>query len=559
MSARPAAGGAAADLGPIQRREALVAMADTTFDLVVIGGGVTGCGIALDAATRGLSVALVEKDDLASGTSSRSGKLVHGGLRYLEQLNVGLVRQALAERALMLRRLCPHLVKPIPFIYPLEHRLWERPYVGAGLVLYDTIGGAGAVPHHRHLSKRGALRLSPSLRADGLTGAISFYDAQVDDARHTVTVARTAAGYGAVVASQAEAVGFVQSDGRIHGVKVVDRLTGAEIEVQARGVISAAGPWTEQILATAGRPTSFGVTASKGVHIVVPRARIRSEAAILVRAEDSVLFVRPWDAHWLIGTTDTTWEGGPDRVTPTLDDIDYLLRNVNRVVSSDLGYGDVVGAWAGLRPLVSAEAATTSRLSREHDVSTPIPGLTVVAGGKYTTYRVMAADAVDAATADRAVPASVTDRTPLLGADGLDAIRNSTVRLATQSGLTSERVERLVSVYGATATDLLTMAKEESALSAPIPGADKHLMVEAVHAVRREGALHLTDILARRIRITYETDDAGATAAPAVAAAVASTLGWDRAAIDRELHAYRSFVASEQAWQPKVAPVVSPP
>jgi glycerol-3-phosphate dehydrogenase len=547
-----------ADLSPTQRRDALATMADSTFDLVVIGGGVTGCGIALDAATRGLSVALVEKDDLASGTSSRSGKLVHGGLRYLEQLNVGLVRQALAERGLMLQRLCPHLVKPVPFIYPLEHRVWERPYVGAGLVLYDTIGGAGAVPHHRHLSKRGALRTSPSLRPEHLTGAISFYDAQVDDARHTVTLARTAALYGAVVASQTEAVSFLHKDEQIHGVRVVDRLTGAEIEVRARGVVAAAGPWTEGVMTVAGRPTDFGVTASKGVHIVVPRARISSDAAILVRAEDSVLFVRPWGAHWLIGTTDTKWEGGPDLVTPSTDDIDYLLRNVNRVVTSDLGYDDVVGAWAGLRPLVSAAAATTSRLSREHEVTTPIAGLTVVAGGKYTTYRVMAADAVDAAVAGWGTPMSVTDQIPLLGADGLAAVRNATDRLAATSGLSAGQVRRLVGVYGATATDLVAMVASEPALAAPIPGADQHLTVEAVHAARREGALHLTDILARRIRITYETSDNGAAAAPAVAAAVASSLGWDRDSVVRELDAYRDYVAAEQAWRPTIAPQQDP-
>ncbi|HLH57612.1 MAG TPA: glycerol-3-phosphate dehydrogenase/oxidase, partial [Streptosporangiaceae bacterium] len=492
-----------------------------------------------------------EMRDYAAGTSSRSGKLIHGGLRYLEQLDFPLVREALRERALMLNRLCPHLVKPVPFIYPLTHRGWERAYVGAGLVLYDTLGGAGAVPRHRHLTRRGALKAAPALGASGLTGAITFYDAQVDDARHTMTLARTAAAHGAVLASSAQVTGFLRGGDTISGVRVRDLESGADFDLRGRHVISAAGAWTGEVQDMAGARGGFRVRASKGVHLLVPRERIRSGAAILVRAEDSVLFIRPWGSHWLIGTTDTPWDRDLSHPVADRDDVDYLLRNVNRIIDPPLATVDVEGVFAGLRPLVSGKPGSTSRLSREHAVASPVPGLTVIAGGKYTTYRVMARDAVDAAAGGlgQPVPPSCTRDIPLLGAAGYRALWNSRHRLTRQSGLTEGQVGHLLGRYGSAARDLLALVAHSPELAEPIPGAEDHLKAEACYAVTHEGALHLEDILARRLHASSETHDGGIRAAGHVAPLAGRALGWDERTAAAEIDRYRRWLEAERRWR----------
>jgi glycerol-3-phosphate dehydrogenase len=528
-------------------------MSEETFDIIVVGGGVTGCGIALDAATRGLSVALVEMRDYAAGTSSRSGKLIHGGLRYLEQLNFSLVAEALRERDLMLRCLCPHLVKPVKFIYPLTRRLWERAYVGSGVALYDALGGAKAVPRHRHLTRAGALRVAPALQAGRLAGAITFYDAQADDARHTVTLARTAAAHGAVMASSAKVTGLLRTGPRVSGVHVRDTESGADLTVRGRHVISAAGAWTGDIQDMLPERGGFSVQASKGAHILVPRDRIRSGAAILVRAEDSVLFIRPWGRHWLIGTTDTRWQAGPCSPAASSDDVAYLLRNVNRAISPPLTPDDVDGVFAGLRPLLSGRPGSTSRLTREHAVAAPAPGLTVIAGGKYTTYRVMARDAVDAALggpgqrAPRRIPPSRTAGTPLLGADGYQALWNSRERLAAEARLPAARLGRLLNRYGARTRDLLALTACQPDLAEPIPGAEDYLKAEARYAVTHEGALHLDDILARRLHVSGETPDGGIRAAESVAPLAGAVLGWPEATVAAEIERYRAWVTAERA------------
>jgi glycerol-3-phosphate dehydrogenase len=539
-------------LGLADRRAALDRMRGERFDLVVVGGGVTGCGIALDAATRGLSVALVEQRDFAAGTSSRSGKLIHGGLRYMEQLRFGLVRESLRERALLLRRLCPHLVRPMRFMYLLEHRGWERLYLGAGMVLYDTLGGAGAVPRHRHLTRRGARRVAPALRPDAMTGAVTFYDTQCDDARHTLTLARTAAAYGAQVASRAQVVGFRRRGGRVTGVDVRDLLGGEELSIDARHVINAAGVWTDDLQTLVGGPGAFHVRASKGVHVVVPRDRMDADAAFVVRAErDPMIFVRPWNGgrHWMLGTTDTPWELGLDEPVVTGEDVDYLLRNVNRVLESPLQRADVVGAFAGLRPLVGGATGETSRVSREHAVASPVPGLTAVAGGKYTTYRVMAADAVDAAAGDLdgPVPASCSDQVPLLGAEGWHAMWNGRRRLAGDSGLPVAHVEHLLDRYGSLARELLALVRERPDLGEPIEGGAGYLRVEAAYAASHEGALDLDDVLARRLHVSIETADRGRGAAGEAGALVGEVLGWDAVAVQREVERYRRRVDGELA------------
>ncbi len=326
----------AARLGPEQRQAALAAAAVDELDVVVIGGGVVGAGVALDAVTRGLSVALFEGRDWAAGTSSRSSKLIHGGLRYLEMLDFRLVREALRERGLLAQRLAPHLVRPVPFLYPLTHRGWERLYAGAGLALYDTMGSRRATPavcRTTGTSPAGRPAPWPSLRRDALVGAIQYYDAQVDDARHTVAVVRTAAAHGALVANRARVIGFLREGERVTGVRVRDFESDTEIEVRARQVVNATGVWTDMTQAMAGEHGQFHVRASKGVHLVVPRDRIQSTTGLILRTETSVLFVIPWGRHWIIGTTDTDWHLGKAHPAASRTDIDYLLEHVNRCSS----------------------------------------------------------------------------------------------------------------------------------------------------------------------------------------------------------------------------------
>jgi glycerol-3-phosphate dehydrogenase len=525
-------------------------MANQVFDIVVVGGGVTGSGCALDAATRGLSVALVEQRDYAAGTSSRSSKLIHGGLRYLEQRDFGLVREALRERSLLLKHLCPHLVHPVPFLFPLTRR-WERAYIGAGVLLYDRLGGAGAVPGHRHLSRRAALQLAPALRPDALVGAIQYYDAQVDDARHTVTLARTAALYGAVLASSARVVGFLREGERVAGVRVRDLESGDEIDVRARAVISAAGVWTDELQEFVGGRGKFRVRASKGIHLIVPRDRLQADTGIILRTEKSVLFIIPWGRHWIIGTTDTDWNLDLAHPAASSADIDYLLERVNAVLRTPLTHEDVVGVYAGLRPLLAGESEETSTLSREHAVAQPVPGLVVVAGGKYTTYRVMARDAVDTAAVglDQVVSPSCTDTIPLVGAVGYQARHNARMRLAAESGLHVARIEHLLGRYGSELDVLLELIAEQPELGRPLPGADEYLGVEVVYAASHEGALHLDDVLTRRTRVSIETWDRGLSTAEPAARLMGGVLNWDDATIRREVEHYRARVAAERESQ----------
>jgi glycerol-3-phosphate dehydrogenase len=543
-----------ATLGPHARVEALERLRDEELDILVIGGGVTGAGAALDAATRGLSVGLVEARDFASGTSSRSSKLIHGGLRYLEQLNFGLVREALKERSLLLTRICPHLVEPVPFLFPLSHRVWERGYIGAGIALYDTMahmpGVQTGLPRHRHMSRRTALREAPALRSDALTGAIQYYDAQVDDARHTVAVARTAAQYGAVLATSARVVGFLREGERVVGATVRDLESGEDIAVRSRQVVNATGVWTDDLQDMVGRGR-ISVRASKGVHLVVPRDRIHSDTGIILRTEKSVLFIIPWGRHWILGTTDTDWELDKAHPAASRADIDYILDHVNAVLNTPLSTADVEGVYAGLRPLLSGESDASSTLSREHAVSQTVAGLITIAGGKYTTYRVMGKDAIDAATRGlhRDVPSSITDQIPLRGAVGYPAAWNARERMAADSGLHVARIEHLLKRYGSEIETLLALVADDPALGQPLEGAEDYLAVEAHFAASHEGALHLDDVLARRTRISIETWDRGVGAAESVASIAGAVLGWDEKTRRREVEHYRARVEAERESQ----------
>ena len=542
---------APARLGPAERAAGWAGLADAEYDVVVVGGGVTGAGVALDAATRGLRVLLVEQRDLASGTSSRSSKLFHGGLRYLEQLNFSLVREALRERELMLTRLAPHLVKPVSFLYPLRHRVWERPYVTAGLTLYDRMGGARSVPGHRQLSRRRALAMAPALRKDVVAGALLYHDAQADDARHTMMLARTAATYGATVLSSVRVTGLRHAGERVVGVHLTDVESGEQVSVPCPVVVNCTGVWTDDLQEMAGGRGQFNVRASKGVHLVVPRDRINSTTGLILRTETSVLFVIPWGTHWIVGTTDTDWQ--LDRAHPAANraDIDYLLSQVNSVLSTPLTHADIDGVYAGLRPLLAGESEATSTLSREHAVGRPQPGLVSIAGGKYTTYRVMAADAVDAALADlpAGVGPSVTAEIPLVGAEGYHAMVNRVEHVARERGLPTWRVTHLLDRYGSLVQEVLAVADGDPSLLEPLPGAEEYLRLEIVYAATHEGALHLDDLLARRTRISIETRDRGVACAEPTARLVAPVLGWDEGRIADEVAAYRARVAAERESQ----------
>ncbi|MBN9239846.1 MAG: glycerol-3-phosphate dehydrogenase [Micrococcales bacterium 70-64] len=538
-------------LGPDERAAAIDVLRTKELDILVVGGGIVGTGAALDAVTRGLRVGMVEARDWASGTSSRSSKLVHGGIRYLEQLDFRLVREALVERGLLLQRLAPHLVRPVRFLYPLTRPILERLYIGAGMLLYDVFSYTGGrppgVPHHRHLTRRQMQRAFPSLDPSAFVGGLTYYDAQVDDARYVATLARTASFYGAHVASRVRVEGFLKVGQRVVGVTAHDRETGERFEIRARQVVNATGVWTDDTQAMVGERGQFKVRASKGVHLVVPRDRIHSTLGLLLRTEKSVLFVIPWGRHWLIGTTDTDWNLDKAHPAATAADIDYLLDHVNRVLAVPLTRDDVEGVYAGLRPLLAGESEQTSKLSREHVVAHTVPGLVVVAGGKWTTYRVMAKDAIDEAVAalDGSIPASITDDISLLGAEGYRAAWNKRGKIARAFGVHRVRIEHLLGRYGVLTDELLDLIRDRPELGEPLPGADDYLAAEVVYAATHEGALHLEDVLARRTRISIEAWDRGVSAAPVAAGLMAAELGWDAERTRVEVERYLQRVDAE--------------
>ncbi|OWV09822.1 FAD-dependent oxidoreductase [Micromonospora wenchangensis] len=562
---------AAGQLSPQRRAADLRRLRAERFDVLVIGGGATGAGAALDAASRGLKVALVEARDFAAGTSSRSSKLIHGGLRYLEQLEFHLVHEALTERGLLATRLAPHLVRPVPFLIPLPAgrglrdlpaRLFRRSYYGAGVAAYDAFAGlfgtGRGMPLHRHLTREGARRVFPSLRADALAGAIRYYDGQVDDARLVVTLARTAASLGATVVSSARAVGLVRQAREVTGVRVRDLEAppgspDAEFEVRARTVIAATGVWSDdmsRMLNDVGLRPGIRVRASKGVHLVVPRSAITGETGLIVRTATSVLFVIPWGGHWIIGTTDTDWRLDRSHPAASARDIQYLLDQVNLVLDRPLSSADIEGVYAGLRPLLAGEADSTSKLSREHAVFEPMLGLLLVAGGKYTTYRVMAADVVDrAAHRLGGVRPSRTADLPLLGADGYAAMWRDRADLARRHGVPVGVVEHLLERYGTLTLAVLALIAADPLLASPLAGAPEYLAAEVTYATRSEGALHLEDVLTRRTRISFETAHRGLDSAGHTAELMGAVLGWDAATREREIAHYRARVEAERESQ----------
>ncbi|HEV2370993.1 MAG TPA: glycerol-3-phosphate dehydrogenase/oxidase [Streptosporangiaceae bacterium] len=542
-------------LGPHERSVALEALAQSEHEVLVIGGGVVGAGIALDAVTRGLSVGLVEARDFAFGASSRSSKLIDGGVRDLELGNFSLVKEAVDERSLLLKRIAPHLVRPVSFLFPCTHHLWERAYVSTGLAAYDWLGPsdhyAKGLSGHRRLSKGAVLRLAPSLSPRALTGGLIYWEAQVDDARYVITLIRTAASFGAQVASRTQVTGFLREGERVTGVRVVDLESGNTLDIRARQVVNATGVWTDDIQALLGGRGMINVYASKGIHLVVPRDRIHSRTGITLRTAVDILSVIPWGRHWIIGTTDTEWALDKAHPAASRADIDYLLAQANRILSIPLTRDDVEGVYAGLRPLPASGSQATAELSRTHMVADPVPGLVMIAGGKFTTYRQAARDAANLVVKGLGenTPASCTHEVPLVGAEGYIAMWNCRKALARSSGLHIARIEHLLHRYGTLTGEVLGLIDADPSLGQPLQGADDYLRAEIIYAVSHEGARHLDDVLARRTHISIETCDRGLSAAKEAAELMATPMRWETRQVNKEVEHYRATIAAERASQ----------
>jgi len=529
------------------RRAALDALAREPFDVLVVGGGITGAGVARDAALRGLRTALVEKDDFASGTSSRSSRLVHGGVRYLEHGDLRLVFEASHERRL-LRMLAPHLVRPLAFTWPVyagaRIARWK---LAAGLTLYDALAAFRNVARHERLSAAGVLRREPRLLSDGLRGGARYWDALTDDARLTLATVRSAIAAGATVVNHARVTQLVREGDRVAGARVRDELDGGDLQLRARAVVNATGPWSDDTERLAGATAASAVHGSKGVHILVPRERIGNEAALtlLTPHDGRVFFVLPSGDFAIVGTTDTFESVSPDQVRASASDVQYLLDAANHFFpSARLTREDMITAWAGLRPLVASDAHADDpgAVSREHAVTERVPGLVRITGGKLTTYRVMARDTVDAVQRSLGgrVTRARTAESPLAGgglADPLEAIGAATV-LTHDAAVAS----RLVHAHGDEWRDVWGLTEREPELAERIEPSRPYLMAELRWAVENELAFTLADLLVRRIPIAFETRDHGRAAARRVAPLVAACLGWDAARVGAEIERFDAEV-----------------
>ncbi len=536
-------------LNPEQRESAIAALGNENFDVLVIGGGVNGVGAALDAASRGLKVALIESQDIAAGTSSRSSKLIHGGLRYLEQYDFKLVREALRERELLVSTLCPHLVKPVGFLFPLTEKFKERTYVGAGLALYDALRGfQRALPWHKHLSQKQINEIAPSLRPDLILGAIKYFDAQVDDARHTLAVARTAARHGAIIATRVSAETLIREGKSIVGVNAKDLVSGKFIAIKATVTVMCAGIWSDELHEKFDLKAGYSVTMSKGVHIVLPGSAIKSEAGIILKTPISVLFIIPWGDKWLVGTTDTPYTG--DRAKPLADqsDVQYILDQANRVLSPELKLEDIIGTYAGLRPLVAnKKSSVTTKLSREHTVDRPAAGFVSIAGGKYTTYRIMSKDVIDLAVNElrKLTPESVTEKLPLIGADGYFGLVQQVERITDESGLDTETVIHLLNRYGSMIDEILDLIDGDPALSGKLSTNLPYIKAEIAYAATHEGAQSVDDVISRRTRIAFEAHGHGVDLAERISEIISPILHWSPKERRNSVAEYKASVERE--------------
>jgi glycerol-3-phosphate dehydrogenase len=552
---------------PLERRAAdLHALSRETWDVVIVGGGIVGSGALLDATSRGLRAALVEQEDIASGTSSRSSRLIHGGLRYLEQFRFGLVREALAERSRLLT-LAPHLVHLEPLLFPIYGMPYlSKAFYDAGLTLYDILGARHDGGWHRRLSRAETLDVAPTLRHDGLRGGLLYHDGVDDDARYTLAVARTAINAGAVAVTRVRATGIRSEPGgrAIRSLLATDLVGGEDLEIPTRAVVDATGVWAAELdhPFTGG---SFRILPSRGAHLVVRRERIPNHAGLTIRVPGKVVFLVPWGEHWLIGTTDAPFNGPAAHPTADGWEVDKLLETVNATMDVDLGRDDVVGTYAGLRPLIAPSDGSTVKASREHRVTVESNGVVRIGGGKYTTYRVMARDVIDAVLgrdAAKARPSQTADRR-LVGAAEPDALARIAVELATIPALQVAgpmAPTQLVARHGTEAPAVVALGAEMDLLR-PLVAGRAFLEAEVTWAARQELALDLDDVLARRTRLAQELPDRGAAIAPRAALLLGAELGWGQARQAIEVHNYLASARREFAVPPPgpPGPVVSTP
>jgi glycerol-3-phosphate dehydrogenase len=546
----------------IPSRDAIVSrLGQETFDLLVVGGGITGCGVIRDAARRGLNCALIEANDLASGTSSRSSKLIHGGLRYLEQWEFGLVHEAVTERQTLMR-IAPHLVRAQAFLFPVyadgPHSLG---FVKAGLWVYEGLSMFRSPKLHRNLRVRQVQQEEPILARDGLKGAPLYYDAATDDARLTLETALDAIRAGAAVLNHARVESLCQSaQGRVNGVRIKDALSGESLEVQAKVVVNATGPWTDRVRAMSAKSSDL-LRPTKGVHIVVDADRLPVRHAVVCNhpVDKRLLFAIPWGDQSYIGTTDTDFDGDPKDVAATGEDVDYLLAAcAHYFPGAELGRADVIATWAGLRPLIQdTESSQESSVSREHEIFVDENGLLTIAGGKLTTYRLMAEEVVEKAVQlmDNGVGGLVppkTDQEPLPGAvgwplDGNPETVAEKVRAAATHGISPEAALHLARRYGTRGIDIAASLSEEG--GAPLVEGRPEVLGIVDWAIQEELAQTLEDLMVRRTQLYFRDGNQGLDVAPRIAEHMQALLGWTDARREEELSAYRAEVARSRRWR----------
>jgi glycerol-3-phosphate dehydrogenase len=525
----------------MNREAQLPLLQKDTFDILVVGGGATGAGIALDAVSRGLKTALVEKDDYAAGTSSRSTKLIHGGVRYLERAVLGLdfgeyalVKEALRERSILLK-LAPHHARYIPLLTPLYHR-WEVPYYVAGLKMYDWLSGDGKTPKSRYVSKREALLDCPMLKPENLRGGVVYYDGQFNDARMNLSIVQTASELGAVVANHVETLSLTKKSGKITGALVRDTLAGKSFEIQARCVVNATGPASDWLRKLDDPSTADLLKASSGAHIVLDRSFSAKECGLLIpKTEDGrVLFLLPWLGHTLVGTTDNPAAVEADPKA-TAEDVQYILRQLKKYFSIEVTQENILSKWSGLRPLVQTHSGvSTAKLSREHFVDISPSGLLTIAGGKWTTYRKMAVDAVDEAVKAFSLPAKGPSRTETISLAGGAGFKNETeAQLEKEFGWDAGTAKYFNRSYGdrfEKVAEIIRKGKHQTLVP-------HHPYVEAevLYAIRFESARTSMDILARRLRLAFLDKKAALLALPKVNELLAAELGWseDEKSLDK--------------------------
>ena len=552
MTLEPVASSATPSARPLERRQAdLAALASETWDVVIVGGGIVGAGALLDAASRGMRAALIEQDDFAAGTSSRSSRLIHGGLRYLEQFRFGLVREALAERSRLLA-LAPHLVRIEPLLFPIYGIPYlSKAFYDIGLTLYDILGARHDGGWHRRLSRVETLDLAPTLRRAGLRGGLLYHDGVEDDARFTLAVVRTAQAAGAIAVTRVRATGLPRGStpSEPYSLPVSDLAGGADFEVRTRAVVDATGVWAAEPDHPLGGG-SLRILPSRGAHLVVPRHRIPNKTGLTIRVPGKVVFLVPWPDHWLIGTTDAPFDGPAGRPAADGWEVDKLLDTVNATMDVNLTRADIVGTFAGLRPLVAPSDGPTVKASREHRVTVEPNGVVRIGGGKYTTYRVMARDVINAVIGRDAAKGrpSATADWRLVGAADPDALARIAAELATiqtVSAVGATAAAQLVARHGTEAPAVVALGAELDLVRPLVPGR-AFLEAEVAWAARHESALSLDDVLARRTRLAPELPDRGQAIAPRVAQILGAELGWGetRQALEVESYlasAYREF------------------